>query len=150
VHVFDDHLDGSQDYCQRAILRVRTVNLLRDAMTTWLRPPCPACSNQSPHHSRLDRILQVGSRVWWRYSNGRRPPASWNHVKVGAKCRAMTKLGRHCTVALPDSVYCCNHCEQRGTRINRVNLRIVRCCGKASRRKNIKRKDTIRLDLCTA
>jgi hypothetical protein len=62
-------------------------------------------------------------------------------VKVRAKCRAMTKLGRHCTdAALPDSVYCCNHLRaaKAATSISRVDSRIVRCCGKTNNGKQCK------------
>jgi hypothetical protein len=89
------------------------------------------------HHFSFGRILQVGSRVtWWRYSNGRRPPLvgtreGWSQVSRNDE--AGTPLHH---AALPDSVYCCI-IEQRAARINRVNLRIVRC-GKASRRKQCK------------
>jgi NACalpha-BTF3-like transcription factor len=73
-------------------------------------------------------------------TEGDHPPVGTT-VEVGAKFHAMTKLGRHCTdAALPDSVYCCNHLRaaKAATRINRVDSRMVRCCGKTSKGKQCK------------
>jgi hypothetical protein len=72
-------------------------------------------------------------------TEGDHPPVGTT-VKVVAKCRAMTKMGRHCAdAALPLSEYCFNHLPiVRAASINTVNSRIVRCCGKTNKGKQCK------------
>jgi hypothetical protein len=133
--------DGSQD-------------ITANERSCVLRPPCESatiyhdhcgcdrfvlpCSNQVPctvPHSEHDLSGgQPSRRDGLTRTEGDHPPVGTT-VKVGAKCRAMTKLGRRCIdAALPASVYCCNHLRAaRAVSINTVNSRIVRCCGKTNK-----------------
>jgi hypothetical protein len=121
------------------------------------RPPCESItrylpvgndnsflslSNSIPRdvpHSEQDLICEQPSHGGLSQTEGDHPPDGTT-VKVEAKCYAMTKLGRNCTdVALPGSVYCCNHTlATQAVSIDTVNSRIVHCCGKTYKGKQCK------------